>query len=152
MSFKKRRVEFKLRLKLPENEIVKSIAYPEIVAPKSITEIVIKGKTVPKMMIPNGAMGILTQGQTKGWECERGDRIEVSFEKYRSEVTPYQTLVIGYVKDGMLYEGIAFTELKGKYHLDIKEKGEYHIYYVGAASDYLSLNESKVIFLNCLEY
>lgn len=43
----------------------------------------------------------------KGWNCKEGDTLTFSFEKYKSETVQKQTFVIGYIRDGIMYEGRA---------------------------------------------
>lgn len=63
--------------------------------------------------------------QWKGWELTDKDNIVISFDKYKSDITVSQDLIIGYVKDGIMYEGEVFDELSGKYSFSPDEKGEY---------------------------
>lgn len=65
----------------------------------------------------------------------------MQFEKYPSEVSNSQCFVIGYVKDGILYDGTAFTQSEGQFSLDIKEDGEYYIYFIRSFSDLISLKK-----------
>lgn len=47
------------------------------------------------------------------WELTDKDNIVISFDKYKSDITVSQDLIIGYVKDGIMYEGEVFDELSG---------------------------------------
>ena len=73
------------------------------------------------------------------WELTDKDNIVISFDKYKSDITVSQDLIIGYVKDGIMYEGEVFDELSGKYSFSPDEKGEYFFYLLSGSSDYLSL-------------
>lgn len=55
-----------------------------------------------------------------------------------------QDLIIGYVKDGIMYEGEVFDELSGKYSFSPDEKGEYFFYLLSGSSDYLSLKSGNL--------
>ena len=70
--------------------------------------------------------------------------IYISFDKYKSDITVSQDLIIGYVKDGIMYEGEVFDELSGKYSFSPDEKGEYFFYLLSGSSDYLSLKSGNL--------
>lgn len=70
--------------------------------------------------------------------------IVISFDKYKSDITVSQDLIIGYVKDGIMYEGEVFDELSGKYSFSPDEKGEYFFYLLSGSSDYLSLKSGNL--------
>lgn len=59
-------------------------------------------------------------------------------------ITVSQDLIIGYVKDGIMYEGEVFDELSGKYSFSPDEKGEYFFYLLSGSSDYLSLKSGNL--------
>lgn len=56
----------------------------------------------------------------------------------------FKDLIIGYVKDGIMYEGEVFDELSGKYSFSPDEKGEYFFYLLSGSSDYLSLKSGNL--------
>lgn len=62
----------------------------------------------------------------------------------QSDITVSQDLIIGYVKDGIMYEGEVFDELSGKYSFSPDEKGEYFFYLLSGSSDYLSLKSGNL--------
>ena len=70
--------------------------------------------------------------------------IYISSDKYKSDITVSQDLIIGYVKDGIMYEGEVFDELSGKYSFSPDEKGEYFFYLLSGSSDYLSLKSGNL--------
>lgn len=78
------------------------------------------------------------------WELTDKDNIVISFDKYKSDITVSQDLIIGYVKDGIMYEGEVFDELSGKYSFSPDEKGEYFFYLLSGSSDYLSLKSGNL--------
>ena len=80
----------------------------------------------------------------KGWELTDKDNIVISFDKYKSDITVSQDLIIGYVKDGIMYVGEVFDELSGKYSFSPDEKGEYFFYLLSGSSDYLSLKSGNL--------
>ena len=63
---------------------------------------------------------------------------------YYYGITVSQDLIIGYVKDGIMYEGEVFDELSGKYSFSPDEKGEYFFYLLSGSSDYLSLKSGNL--------
>ena len=89
------------------------------------------------LMFGNGAASYLSR------LLGRGD-IVISFDKYKSDITVSQDLIIGYVKDGIMYEGEVFDELSGKYSFSPDEKGEYFFYLLSGSSDYLSLKSGNL--------
>ncbi len=56
-----------------------------------------------------------------------------------------QVLVIGYIKDGVMYDGESFGSLSGSYELKVREGGgEYNLYIISATSDYLTLKQGTI--------
>ena len=66
------------------------------------------------------------------------------FEKYATNITKSQSMVVGYILDGVLYQGNVMNDLSGTYQLDIAEAGEYYIYIISATSDYLALKQGEI--------
>ena len=66
------------------------------------------------------------------------------YKRQKSDITVSQDLIIGYVKDGIMYEGEVFDELSGKYSFSPDEKGEYFFYLLSGSSDYLSLKSGNL--------
>lgn len=95
-------------------------------------------------LLINNSLCVLTQDNGKGWELTDKDNIVISFDKYKSDITVSQDLIIGYVKDGIMYEGEVFDELSGKYSFSPDEKGEYFFYLLSGSSDYLSLKSGNL--------
>lgn len=135
---------------IPENRIVNSLEEPDIIVGVEIQEISISedGRT-PGVIAPNGVTGILTQKDGSGWECKKGDTISWTVEKYPLETGTEQALVIGIVKDGIMYKGQAFSDsLDITYHFDVVESGNYYVYFICASSDPISLKEGDFSILN----
>ena len=80
----------------------------------------------------------------KGWNCKEGDTLTFSFEKYKSETVQKQTFVIGYIRDGIMYEGESMRNIVGSYTLTIKEDGEYNLYIISSTSDYLTIKQGII--------
>lgn len=99
---------------------------------------------IPEIILINNSLCVLTQDNGKGWELTDKDNIVISFDKYKSDITVSQDLIIGYVKDGIMYEGEVFDELSGKYSFSPDEKGEYFFYLLSGSSDYLSLKSGNL--------
>ena len=53
----------------------------------------------------------------------------VKFEKYESDAVSNQALVIGYIKDGVMYDGESFGSLSGSYELKVREGGRIQFIY-----------------------
>jgi hypothetical protein len=75
----------------------------------------------------------------------KGDTLEFNFEKYKSRVVNQQNLIIGYIKDGVMYEGEAYQQLSDSYVLEAQDKGEYFLYLLSASSDYLTLKQGELV-------
>ena len=99
---------------------------------------------IPEIILINNSLCVLTQDNGNGWELTDKDNIVISFDKYKSDITVSQDLIIGYVKDGIMYEGEVFDELSGKYSFSPDEKGEYFFYLLSGSSDYLSLKSGNL--------
>ena len=135
---------------IPENRIVHSLADDSITIGVEIQEIsVIEGGITPGMIVPNGVTGILTQEDGSGWKCKKGDSIAWTVEKYPLETGVEQSIIIGIIKDGVLYEGQVFTDsLEANYNFDVAEDGNYYIYFISAAADPLSLKEGDITLVS----
>lgn len=130
---------------LAECHIIDEFSSDHSILPASISEFeAIKGLT-PEIIMTNGGMAVFYQGDYDGWNCKLGDILSFSFERYQSETASAQTLVIGYIRDGIVYEGKTFKELSGCYKLSVREEGKYNLYVINAASDYLTLKQSNII-------
>ncbi len=134
---------------IPENRIIKEIQIDHY-SPSSIIEVVIDkaGKdtySTPEIILVNNSACILTKEDGSGWSLEKGDTLEFNFEKYKSSVVARQNLVIGYVEDGVMYQGESFQELSDTYLLRAQEKGDYFVYLLSASSDYLTLKQGELV-------
>ena len=121
----------------------------EGLCPNSFVEIEINDSdynNVPGQLMINNSVSILTKSNHKGWLLKSGDVLEYSFEKYESDVVSNQTLIVGYIYDGIMKEGTAIDTLTGTYTLEAKENGTYYIYLMSASSDYLALKESTLYY------
>lgn len=130
------------------NRIVREIRqpdfYPSSIVEISQTEQMDSRHFFPELILVNDSVCILTGEDGQGWTLESGDKLVYEFSKMDSQVVEEQNLMIGYVKDGVLYEGEGHWEKKGVYVLSIKESGTYYIYLLSASSDYLSLKQGCV--------
>ena len=124
--------------------VIDSVASECVVLPDSVSEFEVKNNAIPEIIMTNGSMAIFYQNSFRGWNCKAGDILSFSFEKYESEVISTQTLVVGYIRDGIMYDGTAFRKIDGKYELEIVESGEYNIYVISATSDYLALKQGAI--------
>jgi hypothetical protein len=134
---------------IPENRIINEIQI-ENYSPSSIIEVIIEkadknSYSTPEIILTNNSACILTKEDGSGWNLEKGDTLEYNFEKYKSRVVPRQNLVIGYVKDGIMYQWESYQELSDSYVLKAQEQGEYFIYLLSASSDYLTLKQGELV-------
>ncbi|MFR6593533.1 hypothetical protein [Catenibacterium sp.] len=100
--------------------------------------------TTPEIIMTNGSMAVFYLEDYAGWNCKAGDILTFSFEKYESDAVSNQALVIGYIKDGVMYDGESFGSLSGSYELKVREGGEYNLYIISATSDYLTLKQGTI--------
>lgn len=126
------------------SNVIDSVAADSIVLPASVSEFKVTNNIIPEIIMTNGSMAIFYQNDYEGWSCKVGNTLSFSFEKYVSEVTPNQTIVVGYICDGVLYDGIAYKNLEDKFEFTITEAGEYNIYVISATSDYLALKQGVI--------
>jgi len=135
---------------IPENRIINEIQIDNY-SPSSIIEVIIDkaGKnsySTPEIILVNNSACILTKEDGSGWILDKGDILEYNFQKYKSSVVNQQNLIIGYVKDGVMYPGESYyQQLKDTYALKAQDKGEYFIYLLSASSDYLTLKQGELV-------
>lgn len=135
-------------LSVPKNDLVNKLASKDILTPSSITEFEAADNITPEVILPNGSASIFTRSNMQGWTCKKGDTLVYKFEKYPSKVTNPQTIIIGYVLDGVLYPGQEFKDLSGTYQFNITKGGDYYIYVISATSDYLALKKGAISILS----
>lgn len=129
---------------ITESHIIKSVADDNIVLPLSVSEFKVENDTTPEIIMTNGSMAVFYLEDYAGWNCKAGDILTFSFEKYESDAVSNQALVIGYIKDGVMYDGESFGSLSGSYELKVREGGEYNLYIISATSDYLTLKQGTI--------
>lgn len=129
---------------IDNSNIIKGVANENIVLPSSISEFEVNNGVTPEIIMTNGSMAVFYVNNYKGWNCKKGDTLTFSFEKYKSETVQKQTFVIGYIRDGIMYEGESMRNIVGSYTLTIKEDGEYNLYIISSTSDYLTIKQSII--------
>ena len=129
---------------IDNSNIIKGVANENIVLPSSISEFEVKNEVTPEIIMTNGSMAVFYVNNYKGWNCKEGDTLTFSFEKYKSETVQKQTFVIGYIRDGIMYEGESMRNIVGSYTLTIKEDGEYNLYIISSTSDYLTIKQGII--------
>ncbi|WP_409969895.1 hypothetical protein RFF05_08345 [Bengtsoniella intestinalis] len=135
-------------IQIPENPFFSTLASDQCLPGDSVQEILTIDNVTPEIIIPNGAVGVFSKDASTGWTCNAGDILSFSFEKYPMETGTSQTLGIGHIKDGVMYEVQAFRDsLDGTYNFTIQEDGVYYIYVIGLSSDPISLKESAIEIL-----
>lgn len=127
---------------IESTEIVDSFA-EGVIPPANMTEFVAENNITPEVIVPNGSAAIFGKTDNAGWMCSEGEDLVYQFEKYPSEIGE-QTLVVGYILDGVMYPGEKFLEIKGEYKCEIEQTGEYFIYVINASSDPLALKCGNV--------
>lgn len=127
---------------IESTEIVDSFA-EGVIPPANMTEFVAENNITPEVIVPNGSVAIFGKTDNAGWMCSEGEDLVYQFEKYPSEIGE-QTLVVGYILDGVMYPGEKFLEIKGEYKCEIEQTGEYFIYVINASSDPLALKCGNV--------
>lgn len=138
----------KYQEKLPDNRIINEVRLENFL-PSSIVEIVTSNISkdsynLPEIMLVNSSVCVLTKEDGTGWNLKKGDTLEYNFEKYKSNISAKQTLIVGYVKDGVMYSGQSFIDLKDSYVLKAEDDGEYYVYLLSASSDYLTLKDGQL--------
>jgi len=134
---------------IPGNRIINEIQI-ENYTPSSIVEVIIDiaGKnsySTPEIILVNNSACVLTKEDGTGWNLDKGDTLKYNFEKYKSSVVDQQNLIIGYVKDGVMYQGESYNQqLENTYVLEAQDKGEYFIYLLSASSDYLAVKQGEL--------
>ncbi|MHB8128908.1 MAG: hypothetical protein ACYDEX_07915 [Mobilitalea sp.] len=135
---------------IPENRIIKEIQIDNY-SPSSIIEVIVDkagnhSYSSPEIILINNSACVLTKEDGSGWNLDKGDTLEFNFEKYKSSVVSQQNLIIGYVRDSVMYQGEAYyQQLSASYALKAQDKGEYFIYLLSASSDYLTLKQGELV-------
>lgn len=132
------------KIQIPQNNIVKELANDTILPPSNITSVEAINGVSPEVSMSNGNAIIFTQKNSSGWACKTGDKLKFKFEKYKSDVNTTQTVIIGYILNGILYPGQEFKGLDGIYQLEISENGDYYIYIISATSDDMTLKQGNI--------
>lgn len=128
---------------LPENRIITGTAVPNLI-PSSILEVPGENGSYPKLIIPNGAMALLTQENGEGWKLTAGSSVTVAYELYATEGNG-TTLLLGHVKGGIIMENeLAKETFSGEYTFTASEDGKYYFYLMGASSDYVAVEKVSV--------
>ena len=126
------------------SNIIKGVANKNIALPSSISEFEVKNGETPEIIMSNGGMAVFYVNDYKGWYCKEGDTLTFSFEKYKSEVVQNQTFVIGYIRNGIMYEGESIKNIIGSYKIPIRKEGEYNLYIISSTSDYLTIKQGII--------
>ena len=129
---------------IPENTVIND-AEETVLIPDTISVFVAENNTTPEVIMPNGSCAVfIPLEKTEGWFCQKGNMLHFSFEKYDSEVSAGQTMVVGVVYNGTMLEGETFTDAQDEYLYTASEQGNYAIYVISETSDYLSLKKGMV--------
>lgn len=130
--------------KIPVNDIFTKMHTSEMVPPFSVSIFELKNEGIPEIIMTNGAMAIMTNVGQAGWMCKNGDVISGSLERYPTNTKSTQPSVVGYIRDGICYDGNVFDDLSGVFEMVTSEEGEYYVYIMSLASDYLTLKGGEI--------
>lgn len=129
---------------IPENTIITDVK-ENVLIPAVITVFIAEDNTTPEVIMPNGSCAVFAPSVgAKGWICQKGDVLHFAFEKYTSEVSNEQPMVVGVVYNGTMLEGETINDMQGEYVYTADDQGSYAVYVISATSDYLSLKEGEV--------
>lgn len=129
---------------IQEFEMGDSLYRPSSVVEVPVQEDGLMKEGIPELIMTNNSVCLVTKENGEGWDLKSGARIKISFEKYSSEVVEDQVLMIGYVRNGIMYEGEIFREMNGTCELTVQGNGICYPYLVSFSSDYLSLKKSEL--------
>ena len=124
--------------------IVTGPATSDLIPPITMVEFSSQEQKTPEVLLKNGDCVVFTAEDGAGWHCRAGQVLSFHFEKYPSDYVPSQIVTIGYICDGILYEGTSFSEISGTYQVCAPTDGDYDIYIISGASDYLGLKEGRI--------
>lgn len=124
--------------------IVTRPASSDLSPPITMTEFSSLNGSTPEVLLKNGDCVVFTTEDGTGWHCKSGQTLSFSFEKYPSEYNSYQNITVGYICDGILYEGAIFSKILDTYKIKTPITGNYEIYIISGASDYLGLKEGRI--------
>lgn len=129
---------------IPENTIIID-AKENVLIPAAITVFIAEDNTTPEVIMPNGSCAVFVPSvEAKGWVCQKGEVLHFAFEKYTSEVSNEQPMVVGVVYNGTMLEGKTIKDMQGEYVYTADDQGSYAVYVISATSDYLSLKRGEV--------
>lgn len=131
-----------------QSRLVESID-DETLMPSSYLEVPAKGQlnnkySYPKVIMINNSSCILTDSNGAGWKLKEGDCITYKYEKAESVTAENQTMLIGYIHDGVMQTGRVDRDMTGDYSFVIKEKGVYYIWILSTSSDYQTIMKHSV--------
>ncbi|MCI8505278.1 MAG: hypothetical protein HFI67_03720 [Lachnospiraceae bacterium] len=98
-----------------------------------------------EIMLVNASPAVFTKSDGSGWALKPGESLSYTFDKYPSETSSNQRLHIGFVKNGVMYQGETFPSAAGTYGYTAEEEGEYYLYLISYSSDCLSLKEGVLV-------
>ena len=123
--------------------------YDEDFEPSAITNIETTKEDdiyqIPELMFFNSNIVIFTQNNV-GWNLQKGDQINLSFEKYPSEIEN-QAIEIGVLYNKALNKGEVLRDLEGTYTYTAEEPGEYYLYMIGGSTESITLKSGEIAVL-----
>ena len=123
--------------------------YDEDFEPSAITNIETTKEDdiyqIPELMFFNSNIVIFTQNNA-GWNLQKGDQINLSFEKYPSEIEN-QAIEIGVIYNKALNKGEVLRDLEGTYTYTAEEPGEYYLYMIGGSTESITLKSGEIAVL-----
>ncbi len=130
---------------LLESSIITNLA-KDVACPSSITDMKVEYDAIPEIIMTNGSAVVFYQKDYNGLECSAGETLDVSIETYDSDVVENQKYVVGYVLNGIMYDG-EICQGDDNVKINVREEGEYFIYIINATSDYLTIKSGSVVII-----
>ena len=97
---------------------------------------------IPEIMFFNSNVVIFTN-DGKGWNLEKGNKINVIYEKYQSEIGD-QVIEIGTIYNKVLNSGEQDNDLQGSYSFTADNSGEYYLYMIGGSTESITLKGGEI--------
>lgn len=129
---------------IPDNDYFTAVE-EDMLPPHRVDAITVADENAPPIIMYNGAMAVFTQADGKGWELGNGDNIRISYNCYPTESGSLQPFLIGYIKDGICYEGVVYKQSSGTWEFEFDGDDDvYNFYFLSAAAEYLSFESITI--------
>ncbi len=100
---------------------------------------------IPMQLIVNNGMSVISNPLGNAWTLKQGNyvTIQCNLEKKSNKA---QDVIVGYMRNGVVYEAKQFSPKVGEHTLEIFEDGEYSFFIINATSDNIILDQAKICF------